>query len=308
MRSGTSGTETVAARRGAIGATRDQAQKSSPSISQFTMFMRRVMVRHRVGTWLREARDLLTLAGTGKRYFEEAGSLANDRLCRKLMTGLVPNGKAFLDIGSHIGSVIAEIHQNCPGANVVAFEAIPEKVAFLKRAFPQARIVSCAVGRTNAKILFHVDCRESGNSSISSTIMPESHGLQTITVTQRRLDSIEELPGAIDSMKIDVEGAEQGVIEGASQLLIEQRPIIYFESGPNEILDMGFTKHGLWSALTERGYTIHVPNRVAHADKGLSLEMFLDSHQYPRRTSNYIAIPIERRAEYRDRVRKFLKF
>jgi hypothetical protein len=45
---------------------------------------------------------------------------------------------------------------------------------------------------------------------------------------------------------------------------------------------------------------------VAHNDGGLSLEGFIESHAYPRRTTNYIAIPSERRVEIRDRARTLL--
>lgn len=282
-------------------------QCQSPTLTRFAMSLRRAMVRNRAGTWLRNVRDFYDLVATGKRHFEEVGSIANDHLCRQLMTSLVPAGKVFLDVGSHIGSVIAELQQNCPGAKVIAFEAIPEKVSFLKHTFPQARIVSCAVGQADTEISFHIDCSQSGYSSISNSILPGDHRLQTITVPLRRLDAM-DLPSGIDAMKIDVEGAEQGVISGARSLLARERPIIYFESGPDDLADLGFTKPGLWQAITELGYTIHVPNRVAHADTGLSLEMFIDSHAYPRRTSNYIAIPTERRDEYRSRVRTLLNF
>ncbi len=37
-----------------------------------------------------------------------------------------------------------------------------------------------------------------------------------------------------------------------------------------------------------------------------SKECFLDSHMYPRFTTNYFAIPFEKRIEYRDRAREIL--
>jgi FkbM family methyltransferase len=269
--------------------------------------LKRLLLRSRVGIKLKNFRDTLDLIKTSKRHFEEVGSIANDNLCRKLMTELVLPGKTFLDVGSHIGSVIADLGFKCPDSKIIAFEAMPDKAAHLRKAFPKARVEQCAVGNHTGEISFHVNVSEPGYSSLSTAGMPDGDQIKTITVPIKTLDSF-DMPATIDAMKIDVEGAEQGVIMGAQALISRQKPIIYFESGPGDIPELGFTKTGLWNSLNDLSYTVHVPHRVAHADKGLSLEMFLDSHEYPRRTTNYIAIHKDRRDEYRMRVRNHLKF
>jgi FkbM family methyltransferase len=268
---------------------------------------KRVLLRSRFGIRIKNARDHFDLIHSSKRHFEEVGSIANDNLCRKLMTQVVLPNRTFLDIGSHIGSVIADINHHCPTSTVIAFEAMPDKAAHLRSQFPQTRIEQFAVGSKAGDVSFHVDLSSSGCSSLSTRAMPASDKKTIITVPMKPLDDF-DLPSDVDAMKIDVEGAEQGVILGGGEFLTAQRPIIYFESGPGDIPELGFTKTGLWSVINDLAYTVHVPHRVAHADKGLTLEMFLDSHEYPRRTTNYIAIPTERRDEYRQRVREHLKF
>jgi FkbM family methyltransferase len=268
---------------------------------------KRLLLRSPVGLWIKDARDHLDLLQSSKRHFEEVGSIANDNLCRKLMTQVIVPNRTFLDIGAHIGSVIADIDRHCETVSVIAFEAMPDKAVHLRAEFPHARIEQFAVGDHAGDVSFHVDLDSSGCSSLSTRAMPSTDEFTTITVPMKRLDDF-DLPENVDVMKIDVEGAEQGVITGGQSFLRQQRPIIYFESGPGDIPELGFTKAALWSALDGLDYTVHVPHRVAHADKGLTLEMFLDSHEYPRRTTNYIAIPVERRDEYRERVRKHLKF
>jgi len=62
----------------------------------------------------------------------------------------------------------------------------------------------------------------------------------------------------------------------------------------------------MWRWLEERDVDIVVPNRVAHNGSGLSLDGFLEARLYPRRTTNYFAIPRERRMEIRDRARAVL--
>src|SRR6185436_19963647 len=118
--------------------------------------------------------------------------------------------------------------------------------------------------------------------------------IRGVKVPIRRLDDL-VAPEGIDMIKIDVEGAELGVLRGAPKLIASSRPVIMFESGPGDAAGLGYTKPAMWQFFADQRYTLHVPNRVAHNDEGLSLEGFVDSHVYPRRTTNYFAIPQERR-------------
>jgi hypothetical protein len=115
------------------------------------------------------------------------------------------------------------------------------------------------------------------------------------------------LSNDIDVIKIDVEGAELDVLRGSMKILNESRPTIMFESGPQLESDLDYTKEGLYEFFFSRGYVVLIPNRVAHNDFGLSKDGFIESHLYPRRTTNYFAIPKERRIEIRDRARSILK-
>ena len=117
----------------------------------------------------------------------------------------------------------------------------------------------------------------------------------------RRLDDILSLAKQIGLIKIDVEGAELRVLRGAAETLRRCRPVICFESASvnDEVGD-------LFDHLTDSGYELWVPNRVAHDGPALCREGFLESHHYPRRTTDYFAIHTERRIEFRDRARRVL--
>ncbi len=109
----------------------------------------------------------------------------------------------------------------------------------------------------------------------------------------------------VDLIKIDVEGAELGVLRGAEAIVTASRPVFMFESGPTEMA--GFPMRELWQWFQDHDYEVALPMRVAHNAPGLSLETFLDAHAYPRISSNYFGIPRERRARVRLRARKILK-
>ena len=231
---------------------------------------------------------------------EELGALANDQLAERLVTRLCAPGRMFLDVGAHIGSIVAAVARHCPTARIVAVEAIPEKAARLRRKFPKAEVHCCALAEREGEAAFFVDEARSGYSSLARG---GGSRLREIRVPLTRLDTL--MRGAdVDLVKIDVEGAELGVLRGAEALMASARPAVMFESGPADAL--GYTKPAMWTWFAERGYEVLVPNRLAHTAPPLSLEGFIDSHHYPRRTTNYFAVPAERRAELRARARRVL--
>jgi FkbM family methyltransferase len=257
------------------------------------------------GRLLISGRDTLELVRAALRSPETVGTLANDHLATLLVTRLCQPGKTFLDVGAHIGSIIAAVAQRDASIKIVAIEAIPEKAARLRRKFPLVTVHACAVGDHEGEVSFFINPRQSGYSSLGQPRTSDQNGIQQVRVPMRRLDDL--VPqGGIDVIKIDVEGAELGVLRGSPKLLAASRPVIMFESGPGDAEGLGFTKPAMWQFFADQRYTLHVPNRVAHSDDGLSLEGFADSHTHPRRTTNYIAIPIERRLEIRDRARALL--
>jgi hypothetical protein len=122
---------------------------------------------------------------------------------------------------------------------------------------------------------------------------------EEITVAVKRLDALVSDPEVV---KIDVEGAELGVLRGCEKL--KSRPVYMFESAPHEVL--GYTKAELWQWLDDHDYGIFLPNRLAHTAPPMSLEVFIDAHLYPRRATNYFGVPLERVDAVRERARSLL--
>lgn len=266
--------------------------------------MKQAILNSVIGRVAFAARAKISLLLSALLQPDSVGMMANDQLSTQLITRLCLPNKTFVDVGAHIGSVISEVHAEDKSVDIVAIEAIPGKVANLKRKFPYAQIHPCAVGESEGNVSFFIDLAQSGYSSIFRPTGRDKR-LEEITVPMRKLDDI--VPsGNVDAIKIDVEGAELGVLRGAGNLLSEDRPTIMLESGPTHTNIPGYSKDALWKYLTERDYFILVPNRVAHNDDGLTFEGFVDSHTWPRRTTNYFAVPKERRREIRDRVRLIL--
>jgi FkbM family methyltransferase len=250
------------------------------------------------------ARDLIGLIRIAYCCPESVGMLANDQLATYLVTRMCLPRKGFIDAGAHIGSVMAAVIRHDPSIKLYAIEPMPTKIRHLRQRFPTVELHECALGEVDGEVPFFVNTKESGYSSLSRPANVE--GTETITVQLKKLDTLISSDD-IDVIKIDVEGAELGVFRGGDTLIKRSRPTIMFESAPPNDVESECQKESMWRWLEERDFEIVVPNRVAHNGSGLSLEGFIEAHLYPRRTTNYFAIPKERRIEIRDRARSVLQ-
>jgi FkbM family methyltransferase len=269
------------------------------------MSMKQRILGTALGRMAASARDMANVMGAACWRPETAGTLLNDRLASILVTRLCKSRKCFIDVGAHIGSIISEVARHDPSVTIIAIEAIPEKVANLRKKFPLVELHACALGESEGEVAFYVNTRRSGYSSLRRPSSSEESETREIKVPLKRLDSL-VASDRIDVMKVDVEGAELGVFRGGERLIAENRPTVMFESGPTTDDGLGYPKEALWRWFAERDYAVLIPNRVAHNDPGLSQDGFLESHLYPRRTTNYFAIANERLVEIRDRARDVL--
>lgn len=250
------------------------------------------MIRERlVGTWageaLMSARERWKLLSTAILYPEQFGTIYNDQIAARLVVALA--GDCFVDIGAHIGSVSAAVLRQHPSAHIIAIEAVPEKAAWLKRRFPSIDVRECAVADKRGRTTFYVDLDHPGYSSLLGSAANAAHTRRTIEVEVIPLDEL--LPNeSVSLIKIDVEGAEYAVLCGASALTARCRPVFVFESGP------WAQAEGIWKWFSARDYAVLSPSRVPHDDPGMSLDGFLEGHRYPRTSTNYVAMPNEKRA------------
>lgn len=250
--------------------------------------MKKLLVGTRAGNIASVARNMWKYLSMPK---EQAGTLINDQLALHYVARLCLPNKTFVDVGAHIGSVMSEVARNCPTVSIVAIEPIPEKAAHLRRKFPHAEVHNCVVSESQGEVAFYVDQENSACSSLADNA-PNS---VAITVKTRRLSEI--VSENVDVIKIDVEGAELGVLLGAEKLIVDCRPTIMFESGPGDVL--GYTKEKLFAWFADHSYALFVPNRLPHEGIPLSLGGFIEAHCYPFRTLNYFAVAAERLPEIR---------
>ncbi|HSC64645.1 MAG TPA: FkbM family methyltransferase [Caldimonas sp.] len=254
-----------------------------------------------VGLWLLGLRDKLSIVRAACCSPESVGTMANDHLAALLAVSICRPGHVFVDVGAHIGSIVASAKRRSRPSKILAIEAIPERAASLARRFPDVEVTQCAVGESEGSdVAFFVNAAQSGYSSLA-----RGEGFREIRVPLRTLDGV--LAGHdVDVIKIDIEGAELGALRGAVKTLSTHRPTVMFESAPGCGSRLGYGTTALWTFFDEAGYVVVAPNRLAHEGGAMSVEAFKDGHLYPRRTTNYFAVARERRDELRERARRVL--
>ncbi len=185
------------------------------------------LISSALGLWLLELRDKLNIVRAACISPESVGTLANDQLAALLVVSTCRPGRVFVDVGAHIGSIVASAQRRSRPSKIVAVEAIPERAASLRRRFPKVEIVQGAVGESDGTdIAFFVNRAQSGYSSLA-----RGEGLREIRVPLRTLDTV--LAGNdVDVIKIDIEGGELGALRGAVDVLAKHRPTVMFESAP----------------------------------------------------------------------------
>ncbi|MCF8257733.1 MAG: FkbM family methyltransferase [Flavobacteriales bacterium] len=160
-------------------------------------------------------------------------NLEYDRLTRKIMEQKVRPGTNCIDVGCHKGEILDIILKQSPNGKHFAFEPIPPLFAELKRKYGQQCTVfpfalSDVEGRTTFNFVRNAPAYSGINKRKYAVAEPD---IQEIEVELKRLDDVIPSDIPIGLIKIDVEGAEMGVLRGAKALLNRDRPLVIFECG-----------------------------------------------------------------------------
>src|SRR2546421_599112 len=141
-------------------------------------------------------------------------------------------GGAAVDVGANIGAHSVALAATF--AHVFAFE--PQEVIYRLLVANLAKwhnvtTYNAAVGKSEGLIDFPViDYTKAGNfGAVSCNNVPNT---ATVKLQQRRLDGIDALrqEAQIDLIKVDVEGMELDVLDGAQGLIDKHRPVLYVEN------------------------------------------------------------------------------
>lgn len=155
------------------------------------------------------------------------GELPHDRGIQHTINRVLRPGDTFVDVGANIGYYTRMGSRIVgSGGRVLAFEPSPAAYKLLVRnteTLQNVELVRAAVSNNFEDVEFGI--RAKGDMSSMDT----RDALETIRVPSVTLDGILAQHPAVRLIKIDVEGFERAVLEGAQQCLLNQRPVVCFE-------------------------------------------------------------------------------
>ena len=168
---------------------------------------------------------------------------------------LAPDSTA-VDVGAHRGTVLREIIRVAPRGRHIAFEALPALAADLRRDFPTVDVREVALAAAAGHASFVHAVNNPGYSGLRERELPPNTQVETITVRTGRLDDeIGDLAPAV--VKIDVEGGELAVLQGAADTLERYRPVVWFEHGQGAADRYGTTPEAVWDLLASVGLRVY---------------------------------------------------
>jgi FkbM family methyltransferase len=192
----------------------------------------------------------------------------------------------FLDVGANYGT--HSVLFLSAGIPVIAFEPNPTCVADFQVICElnglKGRFEQVAIGDRSGHIDLVYPEKDPWLGSISSDVVPNLEAYANVItkrVPLRMLDEyLAEIPRDKVLIKIDVEGSEPEVIQGATRLLQHCQPRLIFESNDAR------RRSELFQLLADRGYSIlPLPWRPSSSSRVLDIGAFLAS-----KATNFIAI------------------
>ncbi len=160
-------------------------------------------------------------------------NLTYDRLTRDILRRVLTPQSNCIDVGAHKGEMLRELLQLAPHGRHFAFEALPHYADILTRRYGQrAHVHQLALSnRSGQTDFFHVREAPAYSGMRKRHYDGKTPTFEVLEVPMATLDEVIPPDLPIHFIKIDVEGAELLVLQGAQQLLSSWRPLVLFEFG-----------------------------------------------------------------------------
>lgn len=175
-------------------------------------------------------------------------------------------GMVCLDIGANLGEVTLHLAMIVgPEGKVLSFDPNPIAFRRLKEhvsANHLDAVVTClpiALSNATGELQLSMPDESESNQGLGSVVNNQLPGVShTVSVKTVTLDDIVEEYGLtrIDLIKIDTQGAEPLILDGATKVLNRFSPDILMEISPSDLRHLGMTSRDLLKKIEEFGYLI----------------------------------------------------
>jgi FkbM family methyltransferase len=186
---------------------------------------------------------------------------------RVLQSMTKPDTTVF-DVGANIGLMAIPLLAQVPGCRVISFEPSENTVPYLRKTIEGSpykqrwSLVAKAVGRDSGRVSFSLSSKKNSlfDGLKSTGRVPEASAIEVEMTT---LDEIWRNAGRpkISVIKVDVEGAELQVLEGAAECLRQEKPSLLLEWNGKNLKAYDCPPNSLCDFAVRNGYGLYsIPN------------------------------------------------
>ncbi|MEN9394493.1 MAG: hypothetical protein RL362_714 [Bacteroidota bacterium] len=180
-----------------------------------------------------------------------------DRMTYRVMSQVLRPDSVSIDVGCHKGEVLEWMIELSPRGNHFAVEPLPHLAERLRLQFGEKvqvvqKALSSQVGETSFQYVKNAPAYSGILKRRYDTAIPD---IQELHVEMTTLD---EMVGKekIDFIKIDVEGGEYAVLQGAKQTIQKHLPTVVFECGKGATEYYDTTPQMIFDWWDEAGYDV----------------------------------------------------
>jgi FkbM family methyltransferase len=210
------------------------------------------------------------------------------------LRSILKPGDVFLDVGANIGFYTLQAARLVgPDGAVLAFEPLAATFAVLSQNVHElnhlanVQCVHSAVSNTTGEGVIYVGPRE--NSGASSLEYDWGKTGQAENIKLLRLDdcpALAPLAGRVSVIKIDAQGHELKVLEGARKTIAAAQPLVLIEVDEGMFQDAGASQDALYRFFADLGYKPHKillsgKTTPIHAPEDGILVLFAHPRRYP---------------------------
>ena len=189
-----------------------------------------------------------------------------------------------VDVGAHNGDISDLMLERAPRGKHVLFEPLPPNAAFLRHKYRRCsnvRVVQAALSDAEGATTFNYNVAHPATSGIKQqTYFTEGNRIEVINVPMVRMD--DEVSGPVDFIKIDVEGAELLVLEGARETITRNEPLIVFEHGPHGASHYGYGAAEVFDYFASLSYGVYLLQDLIDGRGPITRDAMVQLHEQAR--------------------------
>lgn len=175
---------------------------------------------------------LNTLKNIVKKLFPITHNIRYDNQTFQIMKIVLEADSTFIDVGCHKGEVLDLALKCSPNGHHFAYEPIPNLFSELEIRYQNiCEVKNYALSDFCGESDFHHVVSNPAYSGIKKRSYPKDEKIDKIKIKTTTLDKELINESRVDLIKIDVEGGEYGVLNGAKKIIDKFHPVFIFEHG-----------------------------------------------------------------------------